>query len=88
MSFSIKNSANGYQFDCLQGDTQKKRSPNHALVGDKVFYSCNVYCYGAVQATLEENPPLNTSFHFDTDSKELNIIQEWTCGGSKNSSNT
>jgi len=87
VSFSIKNSANGYEFNCLQGNGQTARTPNHFLDDGKVWYSCNVYCQGSQFFGGEDNPALNTTFHFDVDSKELRINQAWTCGDGK-SNNT
>ncbi len=80
-SFSIKNTANGYAFDCLQGDgANTGRVPNHILQGGKVWYSCNVYCNGARDQPDEANPPLDTSFSFDVANKSLSIRQLWSCG--------
>ena len=81
VSFSIKNSANEYTFDCLQGDGSTGRAPNRFLVGRKVWYSCNVYCQGARDEPEEDNPPLSTSFHFDMSTKALSISQTWSCSG-------
>ncbi len=81
VSFSIRNVANGYQFDCLQGEAQRKRLANHVVVDGKLWYSCNVYCYGTTRDPWEYNPPLNTSFHFDVDTKQLSVTQDWACAG-------
>ncbi len=80
VSFSIKNSANGYAFSCLQGDGATGRLANRRLVGGKVWYSCNVFCKGARGAPDEDDPPLDTSFHFDLETKALSINQTWGCG--------
>ncbi len=78
-SFSIKNSANGYEFTCTQGSGQSVPSPNFSVKDGKVWYSCNAYCYGP-----ETNPPLDTSFSFDIGAKALSVSQKWSCasGGS------
>ncbi len=81
-SFSIKNSANGYEFNCTQGSGPAVQSPNFSVKSDKVWYSCNAYCYPA-----EVNPPLDTEFNFDIDTKTLSVRQKWSCaGGSSNTS--
>ena len=79
-SFSIKNSANAYAFDCLQGDSRTGRAPNHFIRDGKVWYGCNVYCYGAQGVPLEDNPPLATSFSFDIETRALSVSQGWSCG--------
>ena len=81
VSFSIENTANGYSFNCLQGNGITGRSPNHYLSQGKVWYSCNVYCKGARGVPTENDPPLDTSLHFDLKSKALAIRQTWGCGG-------
>ncbi|KAL1864491.1 hypothetical protein VTK73DRAFT_5862 [Phialemonium thermophilum] len=79
VSFSITNTANGYNFTCLQGDGATGRAPNHYVVDGKVWYSCNVYCKGAEGEAAEEDPLLPTSFHFDAQDKSLSITQSWPC---------
>ena len=81
VSFSIQNTANGYAFDCLQGDGSTGRAPNQRLVDGNVWYSCNVYCQGARDEPDEDDPPLRTSFHFDMGTKSLSISQTWSCSG-------
>ncbi|KAH8881916.1 hypothetical protein GQ53DRAFT_832046 [Thozetella sp. PMI_491] len=81
VSFSIGNTANGYSFNCLQGSGATGRSPNHYLADGKVWYSCNVYCKGARGQPSEDDPPLDTSIHFEMKSKALSIRQTWSCGG-------
>ena len=82
VSFDIKNTANGVAFSCIQGDDQKNHSSNHVLTNGKLWYNCGTYCYGAPRTRRvdEEEPPLDTSFHFDVKSKELSVNQKWTCG--------
>jgi len=80
VSFSIKNTANGYEFNCLQGDGRTGRVVNRKVVGGKVWYSCNVFCPGARGLPKEDNPPLATSFHFDVKTKALSVNQTWSCG--------
>ena len=80
VSFSIKNSANGYEFECLQGDGSTGRVANRKVVAGKVWYSCNVFCPGARGLPKEDNPPLATSFHFDPKTKALSVNQTWECG--------
>ena len=75
-SFSIKNLVNGYEFSCTQGSGRDVASPNFSLQDNKVWYSCNAYCYGP-----ETNPPLDTSFSFDIDAKSLSVSQKWSCAG-------
>ena len=79
-SFTIKNTANGYEFNCLQGDGRTGRVVNRKVVGGKVWYSCNVFCPGARGLPKEDNPPLATSFHFDVKTKALSVNQTWSCG--------
>jgi len=79
-SFNIKNTANGYAFDCIQGNSQTVRTPNFVVENGKVWYSCNVLCIGSDGNPPEDNPPLETAFHFDYESKELSVRQNWTCG--------
>jgi len=82
VSFTIKNSANGYEFACLQGNGETGRDPNFELRDGKIWYSCNVYCHGAVDSpgeTVEDDPPLDTSFYFDLEAKALSISQDWSC---------
>ena len=87
VSFSIKNSANKYQFNCLQGNGQDIRAPNHFVRDDKLWYSCNTYCHGAEwYYPQEDNPPLETSFNYDAASRILSIQQQWTCASRENSS--
>ncbi len=76
VSFSIKNSANGYEFTCAQGSGGGVPNPNFSLKNGKVWYSCNAYCHGP-----DVNPPLDTSFNFDIDTKTLNVNQKWACAG-------
>lgn len=76
VSFSIKNSANGYEFNCTQGNGPDVSSPNFSLKDGKVWYKCGSYCYGG-----DVNPPLDTSFNFDIDTKKLSVSQKWTCAG-------
>ncbi len=83
VSFSIKNSANGYAFNCLQGDGSTGRIANRYVVDGKVWYSCNVFCKGARGIPDEADPPLLTSFHFDVKSKALSISQSWGCSNDK-----
>lgn len=78
-TFLIKNTANGYQFKCEQGSGKTSRSPNQWLQNGQVWYGCNVFCFGA-EHYPEEDPPLDTSFHFDLDSKALTVNQSWVCG--------
>ena len=86
VSFSIKNSANGYQFNCLQGNGQDVRAPNHYVQDGKLWYSCNTYCHGAEwYYPQEDNPPLDTSFHYDVVTKMLSVQQQWTCGSGNSS---
>ncbi len=81
VSFSIENTANGYAFNCLQGDgATTGRLPNRAVVAGQVWYSCNVFCKGARDTPDENDPPLQTSFHFDAKTKELALKQSWACG--------
>ena len=80
-SFLIKNSANGYEFACTQGSGRDIPSPNFSVKDGKVWYSCNAYCYG-----LDTNPPLDTSFSFDMESKMLSVNQKWSCTGNGSSS--
>jgi len=82
-SFSILNTANGYAFSCLQGDGATNKTPNRHLVDGKVWYSCNVYCKAAQGQPAQDDPPLDTSFHFDAKSKSLSISQTWGCGANK-----
>ena len=82
VSFSIKNSANGYAFDCLQGNSRAGRVPNRFMREGKLWYGCNVYCYGAQGRSLEDNPPLATSFSFDVTTRALSVSQTWSCGNS------
>jgi hypothetical protein len=85
VSFSIKNSANGYEFQCLQGNRQRARQANHFLHKGKLWYSCNTFCFGAEwYYPPEDNPPLNTTFHYDVDTKTLSIDQKWSCGSGWN----
>jgi hypothetical protein len=79
VSFSIKNSANGYEFQCLQGDGTTGRLANRFMKDGIVWYSCNVFCKGAPEVPVEDDPALQTSFHFDAKSKELSISQAWAC---------
>src|ERR1700761_4987463 len=58
-SFSVKNTANGYEFNCTQGSGQKVPDPNFSVRNGKVWYSCNSYCRDG-----DINPPLDTSFNF------------------------
>ncbi len=83
VSFSIKNTANGYDFNCLQGDGSTGRTSNRYLIDGKVWYSCNVFCKGGRGVPDEDDPPLDTSFHFDMKTKVLDITQTWGCGGWK-----
>jgi len=78
-SFDIRNSANGYQFSCTQGSGRDVDSPNFSVRNGEVWYSCNAYCYGP-----ETNPPLDTAFSFDIDTKTLSLSQKWSCGGNSN----
>ena len=81
ISFSVKNSANGYEFNCTQGSGRGVHAPNFSLRDGRVWYSCNQYCFGP-----DVNPPLDTSFSFDIDTKTLNLSQKWSCArGDKNS---
>jgi hypothetical protein len=83
VSFSIKNSANGYSFDCVQGSGQNTRMTNLFKKGSRVWYSCNTYCKGAQgTADTEGTPPLQTHFSFDLGTKSLSIEQGWTCAKS------
>ena len=85
-SFTIKNTANGYEFACDQGSARgvrelgiitSKGAPNFELGDDgKVWYTCGEFCYGP-----DTNPPLDTSFSFDMGSKTLRINQKWSCAG-------
>ncbi len=85
VSFSIKNTANGYAFNCLQGDGSTGRVTNRYLVDGKVWYSCNVYCKGARGEPDEDDPPLDTAFHFDIKTKALSFSQTWGCSSSNKS---
>jgi len=77
-SFSIKNTANGYEFNCTQGSGRGISTPNFELKGDgKVWYTCGGFCHGIEE--IEPNPPLDTSFSFDMDSKTLSVSQRWSC---------
>ncbi len=73
-SFSIKNSANGYEFSCTQGSGLSVDLPNLAVKNGSVWYSCAAYCY-----PLSVSPPLDTQFHFDLDNKTLSVRQKWSC---------
>ncbi len=81
VTFSIKNTANGYAFDCLQGGNSG-RSSNQWIQDGRVWYGCNVYCYGSQGRSGEGNPPLYTAFSFDTGTKALSVRQVWSCGAS------
>ncbi len=83
VSFSVKNTANGYTFDCSQGERVAGQSPNHYLVDGKVWYGCSTFCKGARGEPDRDDPPLDTSFHIDVKDKALSISQTWGCGGSK-----
>ncbi|KAH8897806.1 hypothetical protein GQ53DRAFT_818071 [Thozetella sp. PMI_491] len=83
VSFSIKNLDNGYEFDCAQGNAQGGHTPNFSLKDGKVWYSCNSYCYGS-----ETNPPLDTEFNFNINTKMLSLSQKWTCAGQNMSAPT
>jgi len=80
VTFTVKNSANGYSFQCLQGNENHGRAPNHWLEGGKLWYGCSAYCNGAQGLTLEPQPALDTKFSFDPATKVLSFGQTWTCG--------
>jgi len=80
VSFTIKNSANGYSFDCLQGNENHGRAPNHWPDGSRLWYGCSAYCNGAQGLAPEPQPALVTKFSFDPASKSLSLSQAWSCG--------
>lgn len=84
-TFTIANTADNYEFNCLQGDGSTGRVPNRRVIDGKVWYSCNVYCKGARGVPEEDDPSLSTSFHFDMGAKALSISQTWSCGSGNTS---
>jgi len=80
VTFTVKNSANGYTFECLQGNENHGRAPNHWLEGGKLWYGCSAYCNGAMGFTPEPQPALDTKFSFDPSTKSLSLSQAWKCG--------
>ena len=65
----------------LQGGNSG-RTPNHWIQDGRVWYGCNVYCFGSQGRSNGDNPPLWTAFSFDAGTKALSVRQVWSCGES------